>query len=156
MLADVSRHAPDVHTEGVLVQRMAPKGVEVIVGTVRDPVLGVVLMVGAGGTTTELHRDVTSRLAPVGPEEALAMLKELRSYPLLTGWRGAPPADIGALAKMIADVSLFAVSFADRVHEVELNPVLVHPDGQGCTIADALITTGARDVAGRTSADIRR
>jgi acyl-CoA synthetase (NDP forming) len=156
MLADVWQHEPDARIEGVLVQRMAPKGVEVIVGTVRDPVLGVVLMVGAGGTTTELHRDVTSRLAPVGPEEALVMLTELRSYPLLTGWRGAPPADLGALAKMIADVSLFAVSFAERVQEVELNPVLVHPNGQGCTIADALITTGARDVAGRTSADVRR
>lgn len=144
MLADVARHKPDARIDGVLVQRMAERGVEVIIGAVRDPVFGVILMVGAGGTATELHRDVTSRLAPVGPQEAAAMLTELRSYPLLTGWRGTPPADIGALAGLISQVSLLAVSVSERVREVELNPVLVHPEGRGCTIADALITVETR------------
>lgn len=145
MLVEVGRNVPEARIEGVLVQRMAEPGFEVIVGTVRDPVFGIVLMVGAGGTTTELYRDVTSRLAPVAPDEAALMLTELRSYPLLTGWRGTKPADIAALASLISQVSRFAVSAIDTVREVEINPVLVHAEGRGCTIADALIATAPRD-----------
>lgn len=145
MLVDVARHVTAARIDGVLVQRMAEAGVEVIVGTVRDPVFGPILVVGAGGTATELNRDTAARLAPVRPDEAARMLAELRAYPLLTGWRGAPPADIEALAELIADVSLFAATFADQVREVELNPVLVHARGRGCTIADALIVAAPRD-----------
>ena len=132
-------YAPGAAIDGVLIERMAPRGVEVIVGIVRDPGFGPVVMVGAGGTTTELFRDTAYRLAPVGEAEATAMVQALRSAPLLCGFRGAAPADVPALARLIALASQIAAAGQDRIQELELNPVVVHPAGQGCTITDALL-----------------
>ena len=132
------RHAPAARIEGVLLEPMAAKGTEWIVGVVRDPVAGPVLTVGAGGTQAELLRDVAHRVAPVDEAEAAAMLNELRSAPLLHGFRGRPVADAPALARLIAQVSAFAAG-SERIMELELNPVIVHGAGQGCTIADALV-----------------
>ena len=143
IMAHVARRAPDATIDGILVQQMAGEGTEIIVGTVRDPGFGPVLLVGAGGTTTELHKDVTSRLAPVSAEEARVMLRELRSFPLLEGWRGAPPADIDALCDLIAKVSRLAVATRDTIREIEINPVLVGPAGHGCFAVDALIRAEA-------------
>jgi acyl-CoA synthetase (NDP forming) len=134
-----ARHAPDARIDGVLLERMVPNGVEIIVGVIRDPVYGPVVMLGAGGVTAELFKDVTHALAPVDAREATAMLRRLRSFPLLDGFRGAPPADIAALADLVARLSAFAAACQDTVREVELNPVIVHPAGQGCSVADALL-----------------
>ena len=134
-----ARYAPHAAIDGVLLERMAPRGVEMIVGVVRDPTFGPVVMVGAGGVAAELFRDTTHRLAPVDEAEALAMVQSLRSAPLLQGFRGAPPADLGALTRLIALASQIAAAGRDRVQELELNPVIVHPAGQGCTVADALL-----------------
>ncbi|HWI25746.1 MAG TPA: acetate--CoA ligase family protein [Stellaceae bacterium] len=131
---------PEARLEGVLLQPMAKPGVEMIVGTIRDPVFGPLVMLGAGGVATELFKDVTYRLAPVDASEARAMLEELRAAPLVCGFRGAAAADIDALAALVARLSDFAAAHRDRVQEVELNPVIVHAQGQGCTIADALLT----------------
>ncbi len=139
MLAEVRRHRSGARIHGVLVQAMAPPGVEMIVSTINDAVFGPVVMVGAGGINTEIFGDVSHRLAPVDPAEALDMLAGLRSLPLLQGWRGAAPADVAALAGLVAGVSTFAARHRATVQEIELNPVLVHPEGQGCTIADALL-----------------
>ena len=141
MLGDVRRNMPAARIDGTLVQRMAPKGVEMIVGIVRDAVFGPIVMVGAGGVNVELYKDASYRPAPVGHEEARAMLGELRCRALLEGWRGAEPADIDALCRLIEQVSVFAAVFSERVREIELNPVLVHPRGMGCTVIDALLTT---------------
>ena len=138
VLAAARRHAPAAHIEGVLLEPMAAKGSEWIIGIVRDPVAGPVLTVGAGGTQAELLRDVVHRVAPVDEAEAAAMLSELRSAPLLHGFRGRPMADAAALARLIAQVSALAAA-SDRILELELNPVIVHATGQGCTIADALL-----------------
>lgn len=124
---------------GVLVEPMAPPGIELIVGVVRDAVFGPVLMVGAGGTATELFKDTAYRLAPVGVGDAHAMLAELRISKLLHGFRGAPPADVPALAELIARISSLAAACCDVVREIELNPVIVHAQGIGCSVADALI-----------------
>jgi len=140
MLDEVARHKPAARIHGMLVQAMAPPGFEMIVSTTNDPVFGPIVMVGAGGVHTELFRDVTYRLAPVDPAEALHMLADLRSMPLLQGWRGAAPADTAALAELIAGVSAFAAAHHNHVQEIELNPVLVHPKGEGVTVADALLT----------------
>jgi acyl-CoA synthetase (NDP forming) len=140
VLHNAARHAPAAHVDGVLLERMVPKGVEIIVGVIRDPVFGPVLMLGAGGVTAELFKDVAYSLAPVDAREATAMLRGLRGFPLLDGFRGAPPADIAALAELVARVSGFAAACQDAVREVELNPVIVHPAGQGCSVADALLT----------------
>ncbi len=133
------RHAPAARIEGVLLEPMAVKGTEWIIGIVRDPVAGPVLTVGAGGTQAELLRDVAHRVAPVDEAEAAAMLDALRCAPLLHGFRGRPVADAPALARLIAQMSAFAAA-SDRIMELELNPVIVHAAGLGCTIADALLT----------------
>ncbi|HXZ02578.1 MAG TPA: acetate--CoA ligase family protein [Stellaceae bacterium] len=140
VVAAVRRLKPEARLDGVLLQPMAPPGVEMIVGTLRDPGFGPLVMVGAGGLTTELFRDVSYRLAPVDAAEALAMLEELRAAPLLNGFRGAAPADVAALASLVAQLSEFAVAYRDLVQEVDLNPVIVHAGGQGCTVADVLLT----------------
>jgi acetyltransferase len=118
---------------------MAKKGVEIIIGTLSDATFGPMLMVGLGGITTELFRDVIYRPAPVSAAEAIAMLEELKAAPLLQGFRGAAKADVPALAQLISQVSLLAARLKDQVSEIELNPVLVHPAGQGVTIVDALV-----------------
>lgn len=152
MLAELRRRRPDARLQGVLLQPMARPGIEVILGTIRDPGFGPLVMVGAGGVMTELFKDVAYRLAPVDAEGARRMLGELRIARLLDGFRGAPAADIDALAALVARLSRFAADNRDLVQEVELNPVIVHRAGEGCTIVDALLTVakaGGGDNGGR-------
>jgi acyl-CoA synthetase (NDP forming) len=139
LLNNARRHRPDAGIQGVLVGPMAKKGVEIIVGTMLDATFGPMIMVGLGGITTELFRDVVYRPAPIGAVEAAAMLAELKAAPLLNGYRGAAQADIAALSQLIAQVSMLATQQASEISEIELNPVLVHPEGQGVTIVDALV-----------------
>ena len=117
---------------------MARSGVEIIIGAVRDELFGPILIVGLGGIATELFHDVAYRPAPVSEADALAMLRELRSAALLQGFRGAPPSDRAALSALIAKVSLIADALPE-IGEIELNPVIVHSEGLGVTVADALI-----------------
>jgi acetate---CoA ligase (ADP-forming) len=133
------RHRPDAAIQGVLVGPMAKKGVEIIVGTMLDATFGPMIMVGLGGITTELFRDVVYRPAPVSAPEASAMLAELKAAPLLNGFRGAAKADVPALSQLISQVSVLAARYAREISEIEINPVLVHPEGQGVTIVDALV-----------------
>jgi acyl-CoA synthetase (NDP forming) len=139
LLNNARRHRPDAGIQGVLVGPMAKKGVEIIVGTMLDATFGPMIMVGLGGITTELFRDVVYRPAPIGAVEAAAMLAELKAAPLLNGYRGAAQADVAALSQLIAQVSMLAAQQASEISEIELNPVLVHPEGQGVTIVDALV-----------------
>ena len=112
--------------------------VEMLVGARRDPGFGTVVVVGAGGTETEVHADVAVELAPVGAATARAMLDRLRCSALLDGWRGRPPVHVPALLELITSVSRFVVA-NERITELELNPVRVGPDG--ALAVDALITT---------------
>src|SRR3546814_9252849 len=96
---------------------MAPPGVELILGTRRDPLFGPLVMVGLGGVTAELFEDVAIRLAPIDEDEAEAMLRTLKCWPLLDGWRGAPDADVAAAARAIATLSALAAATADRSEE---------------------------------------
>jgi acetate---CoA ligase (ADP-forming) len=139
LLDSAQRHRPNAAIQGVLVSPMARKGVEIIIGTLQDATFGTMVMVGLGGITTELFRDVIYRPAPVSAAEAAAMLDELKAAPLLKGFRGAAKADISALSQLIAQVSLLAERLRADIGEIELNPVLVHPEGQGVTIVDALV-----------------
>jgi hypothetical protein len=134
------RYRPGAAIEGVLVQRMAPKGHELVIGVVDDDTFGPVVMVGFGGTTVELFGDVVHRPAPVSDAEAAQMVRSLRSSRLLQGFRGAPPVDIAPLAALIARISEAAIDHRGRVREMEFNPVILHADGSGLTIADALMT----------------
>ncbi len=139
LLDSARQHRPDAVIQGVLVSPMAKKGVEIIVGTMLDATFGPMIMVGLGGITTELFKDVIYRPAPVSAEEASHMLGELKAAPLLNGFRGAAKADIPALAQLISQISLLAARYSDKISEIELNPVLVHAEGKGVTIVDALV-----------------
>ena len=141
MLESFRRRQPDTALDGVLVQRMARAGVEMIVGAVRDRLFGPVVMVGAGGVMTELFADVRYRLAPVDAATAEAMLRELSCAPLLDGLRSASPCDRDSLAHLIVRLSELAYELRDCLSEIDLNPVVVHEAGGGSTIVDALIVT---------------
>jgi acetyltransferase len=139
MLADVARNAPGATVDGVLVQRMAPKGHELVIGMVDDPTFGPIMMLGFGGTTVELFGDVVHAPAPIDDAEATRMLLSLKSARLLTGFRGAKPIDLAPIAALVAALSRAALTLCDQVREFELNPVIVHEDGSGLTVADALL-----------------
>jgi acetate---CoA ligase (ADP-forming) len=140
IVAAARQHCPDAQIEGVLVQKMATPGHELVVGMVNDATFGPVMMVGWGGTAVELMGDVAHRLAPVDADEAREMIGSLRSARLLEGFRGMLPIDIGPVAELVAQLSVVAVANRDRIAEMEFNPVILHADGPGMTIADALIT----------------
>ena len=133
------RYKPGAHIDGVAVQKMAPKGHELVIGVVNDATFGPIIMVGFGGTTVELFGDVVHRPAPVDEAEAARMIGSLRSAALLQGFRRAAPIDIAPVAALIARISDAALAYRDRIAEMEFNPVILHADGSGLTIADALI-----------------
>jgi acyl-CoA synthetase (NDP forming) len=139
IIASAQRYKSGARIEGVLVQKMAPRGRELVIGMVNDPTFGPIMMVGLGGTMVELMGDVVHRPAPVDMAEASGMLQSLKSAPLLTGFRGSAPIDLTPAAELIANLSQAALAYRDRIAEMELNPVILHDDGSGLTIADALI-----------------
>jgi acyl-CoA synthetase (NDP forming) len=140
MLADVRRHAPDAVIDGVLVQRMAPKGHELVIGMVNDPTFGPMMMLGAGGTMVELFGDVVHAPAPIDEAEAMRLILSLKSARLLGGFRSAKAVDPAPVASLVAALSRAALTLRDQVQEFELNPVILHADGSGLTVADALLT----------------
>ncbi|MEZ0220394.1 acetate--CoA ligase family protein [Tardiphaga sp. 20_F10_N6_6] len=139
LTASARQHRPQAALQGVLVSPMASKGVEIIVGTLLDETFGPMVMVGLGGVTAELFKDVVYRPAPVSAAEAASMLGALKAAPLLNGFRGALKADVSAAAELIAQLSQLAAQFKGEIAGIELNPVLVHPAGEGTTIVDALV-----------------
>jgi acetyl coenzyme A synthetase (ADP forming)-like protein len=121
---------------GFEVQPIAPKGVEMLVGVVQDQHFGPVLACGAGGTATELLKDVAVRITPIAPGEASRMVRSLKTFPLLDGYRGAARADVGALENVLLRVSAL-VEAHQEVAEMDLNPLIVHP--AGAVVVDARI-----------------
>lgn len=125
------------HTlEGFLVQEMAPKGVEMLVGVVHDQHFGPVVACGAGEVLVELLKDVAVRLTPLNRDEAQEMIGSLKSAPLLTGYRGQPPVDVAALEESLLRVSAL-VEDLPQIAEMDLNPIIVH--AAGAVIVDARI-----------------
>jgi len=143
LLDRVGSAAPSARLDGVIVAAMAPDGVEAVIGVQRDPTFGPVVMVGLGGVLVEVLEDVAFRLAPFGVAEARRMIGSLKGAKVFEGVRGAPPADVDALAELLAKVSVFAASEADRIDSVDLNPVRVLSKGQGVIALDALIVPAA-------------
>ncbi len=126
--AELGSMAENFEGAGFLVSKMADPGVECIVGMVRDPQFGPTVMFGLGGLFVELYRDVSFSLAPLTREEALAMIRSIKGYPVLAGVRGRAGVDEEALAGVIVQVGLMA-SGRDDILEVDLNPVIAYPDG---------------------------
>jgi acyl-CoA synthetase (NDP forming) len=114
-------------TQGFLIQRMAPEGVEMLVGMVNDRLFGPVIACGAGGTTAELQKDVAIRLTPLTDREAGEMVRSLRMFPLLDGYRGRPRLDVRALEEILLRVGIM-VDAHPAIAELDLNPVVVTPD----------------------------
>jgi acyl-CoA synthetase (NDP forming) len=135
--------------QGVLVQEMAPTGVELLVGvTAGDDGYPPVVTVGVGGVAVELYGDVASATGPIEPPEAAALLRRLRGFPLLDGFRGRAPADVDAAANAIAALSHVAVAFGERLGEIEVNPLIVHAAGAGVSAVDLLVAVRGTAAAG--------
>jgi acyl-CoA synthetase (NDP forming) len=131
---------PDAAVDGVLVQRMAPPGVEMLLGVARDPDFGPMLVVGLGGIHVELLRDTVTLPVPARPDDVREALGRLRGAALLGPLRGRPAADVGALVDLVVRLGGFAADHAGAIAEIDLNPVIVHADGQGVSVVDALMT----------------
>ena len=124
--------------DGVLVEGMVTAGREMMIGVIGDPDLGPFVVIGSGGADAELAADTQILTAPVTTEAARAAIGRLRAARGLSGWRGGPPADVTALAELVAAVSRWVLDLDDEVAELDLNPVILHPAGQGVDIVDGL------------------
>ncbi len=128
ILKNVSEKHPRVKVHGISVQKMALPGVEVIIGMTKDVQFGPVLMFGLGGLWVEILEDVSLRVTPITRKDAGEMIREIKGYKLLTGYRGQEPVDISALEDMLLAVSAF-VEENPAVKEIDLNPVIARGDG---------------------------
>jgi acyl-CoA synthetase (NDP forming) len=152
VLANAMRHAPTAHIEGVLVEAMAPAGRELILGVNRDPCWGPLLMVGLGGVLVEVLRDVVLAPLPLDRDAAMTLLARLKGTAVLGPYRGMPAADTEALADLMVKLSQFALDHAEAIAQIDLNPVIVHSEGDGVSVVDALIIKHTAQQAERRSA----
>ena len=145
ILENAEKYKPEAKINGVLAQQMAKEGVEVILGSTRDPQFGPLCMFGLGGIFVEAMKDVTFRLAPMWETSAENMISDIKAYRVLQGIRGTPPADIKAVELCILRLSALVANHPE-ISELDINPLIIYPEGQGCVVADARI------VLARTSA----
>lgn len=138
LLANVKARKPEAEIVGVLVQKMMKGGKEVILGMKRDPQFGSLLMFGMGGTYVEVLKDVSFRVAPIRELSAQTMVKEIRGYTILKGFRGEKPSDIGKLVEVLERLSQLVTDF-DEFEEIDINPFLVFEEGKGAFAIDARI-----------------
>lgn len=128
ILASVRQHYPEAAIQGVSVQKMARPGIEVIIGMSKDAQFGPVIMFGLGGILVEILIDVAFRIVPLTRRDAAEMIREIKGYPLLEGYRGQEPADLAKLEEMILKVSEF-IGQHPEIEELDLNPVFAYKDG---------------------------
>lgn len=138
ILANAKAYAPQAAITGVLVQEMVADGIEMIVGVSYDPQLGPTLLFGTGGVMVEVYNDVALRRCPITRPEAYAMVAEVKGARLLEGFRGRPAADVEALVQTLVSISHLAVQLEGRLAELDINPLMVLPAGQGVKAVDAL------------------
>ncbi|MBO1239179.1 acetate--CoA ligase family protein [Bordetella holmesii] len=139
VLSNAARHAPQARIDGVLVAPMLRGGTELIAGISQDPVFGPIVMVGMGGIYAEVLKDVAVQAVPVSEHEALEMIRSLKMFAILDGARGQAKADIETAARTVARLSAFAYRHRDDIAEIDMNPILVRPQGQGVVVLDALM-----------------
>ncbi|MFJ8075444.1 acetate--CoA ligase family protein [Streptomyces sp. NPDC096176] len=136
-LTDIARYE-GVDLDGVLVCQMVERGVEMVVGVTQDELFGPTVTVGLGGVLVEVLHDTAVRVPPFGEDQARAMLTELRGHALLEGVRGGPPVDVDALVEVVLRVQRMALELGDQLSELDVNPLMVLPRGQGAVALDAL------------------
>ena len=139
ILSNVKIHKPNAKINGILMQKMLPKGMEVIIGVNNDAQFGPMVLVGLGGVFVEVFKDVSLYPAPLNKKEAYKMITELKAYKMLTGYRGEKPCDLDALVDMIVKISIFADKNKNSLSEIDINPLFVYPKGMGVGVADALV-----------------
>jgi len=144
--SDIERKLKAIKTpvsiNGVLVQEMISGGTEVIIGIKQEPQLGPALLFGLGGIFTEVMKDFSLRVCPVSRDDVREMIREIKGFKLLEGFRGSPPADIDALEEALLNAARLAMALKDRIKEIDINPLLVLPKGQGVRAIDALLIKG--------------
>ncbi|MER7462819.1 acetate--CoA ligase family protein [Streptomyces sp. NPDC097981] len=136
-LTDIARYE-NVPLDGILVCQMVERGVEMAVGVTQDDLFGPTVTVGLGGVLVEVLHDAAVRVPPFGEDQARTMLTELRGHALLEGVRGAPPADVDALVEVVLRVQRMALELGGSLSELDINPLMVLPRGQGAVALDAL------------------
>lgn len=139
ILTSCRNYSPEARISGILLEEQAKAGVEMMIGVTRDEHFGQMLMAGMGGIFVEVFKDAAMYPCPLAKEEALQMLKSLKAYKLLEGYRGSGPCDVEALVDVMVKISEYAMEHREELKELDLNPVFVHPKGEGVSIADALI-----------------
>jgi acyl-CoA synthetase (NDP forming) len=142
----LARSDPNARFEGVTVERMVQGGVETIVGVTRDPTFGPIVLFGLGGVAAELLRDVSVRVAPLTDRDAEEMVREIRGFPLLEGYRGAPKANAASVVDLLHRISRLACEQGE-VAELDLNPVVVLHGDTPCVALDARVRLVAGAVA---------
>jgi acetyl-CoA synthetase (ADP-forming) len=145
VVAAAGRAVPKAPGDGVLVQAMYRGDLELLVGVRREDLFGPVVVVGAGGTAVELFNDVQTALAPVSNAAVGGMLRRLRIWPLLNGWRGRPAADLERIADIIVRLGWLAADLEERLIELEVNPLIVRKDG-ACAVDARAIFSGKAEV----------
>ncbi len=138
IVENAKKYKPDARIVGVTVQELAPQGLEVIVGATRDPQFGPVVAFGLGGVMVEALKDVSFRVAPVTPEDAEEMVREIKARDLLGPFRGQKPRDVGALKEVISRISQLVTDFPE-ISELDANPVMLYGEGEGLKVVDARI-----------------
>ena len=138
ILEKAKTYNPDAYIEGVLIQKLAPKGKEVILGLSKDPVFGHAVMFGLGGIFVEVYKDVAFRLSPMGRNVARRMVRSIKGYPIFKGLRGEKPSDIETVEKHIVALKAMADNHP-MIKELDINPLFVHEEGDGTTVADIII-----------------
>jgi acyl-CoA synthetase (NDP forming) len=128
IISSVKKHEPSANIQGVSVQNMARPGTEVIIGMSKDPQFGPVLMFGLGGILVEVLKDVSFRIVPLTRRDAREMIREIKGYPVLEGYRGQEPANIAVLEEMLLKVSDFVES-RPEIKELDINPIFAYSDG---------------------------
>lgn len=138
IVKNVLEAVPGAEIEGILIEEMAPKGVEVILGASRDPRFGSLIMFGLGGTMVEVLKDVSFRLAPMWRISAERMVRQIKSFAVLDGFRGTPVRDIDSIVDTLLRLSALTCNHPEIV-ELDINPLIVHAKGEGCSVADSRI-----------------
>jgi acetyltransferase len=139
ILDNARRYRPDARIDGFLVQELIRGGVETFVGVTNHVGLGPAIVFGLGGVLVEALEDWAIRAAPLAPEDAAEMITETRAARLLDGWRGSPPLDTAALTQALVTISQLAWQLRELIAEIDINPLVVLPRGQGVIALDALI-----------------
>jgi len=138
IMDNVHQQKPNANILGVIVQEFAPAGIEVIIGSLKDPQFGPALMFGLGGIFVEVLKDVSFRVAPITSYDAEEMIKEIKGYPILTGIRGQEPSDIKTIAKILLQVSKLVME-QPEINQMDLNPVFSYPKGAKCVDARIIL-----------------